>query len=424
VSVSVFRQSFVLAIFAIVITLAQSQTTTQTLPPQPGAAQTAPLQATPQQTTATPATPPTTATAAPHVDGVTVFEQSQAQSASTQSQQSNYVLEIRGTGFDSIQDLNAVRIIVFPASGVTGTQVLSRSLDNSKILTQFTAPPNFTLQQVALSLSGSNFVTFDTGTSACNFNEKVKLAPQLVPENQAEDKYGHGVAKNFHIVQLSFVNECPMAIVVPLAGIKVVPGRLPGAGVDQNTQPSSNNNVADENGTKNKTNGKDKAPSSCPPETINGKFINLIPFSLDHITSIYSADRKLTGRRAIYFNVVQAAATIGSAIEPFFGHGFTQGVAILGGGFTTASKEIMVDMSTEQLQNITSQSFGGTEQISARGSLQKFVFIPKSEKCKESGLEKDLTSGKFSVDWELSPASTQAPSTQTAQSVTTPTAVK
>jgi hypothetical protein len=337
---------------------------------------------------------------------VTVFEQTQTGTTSTQSQTSTFVLKIHGTGFETIQDenLNAVRVIVFPSAGVSGIQVLSRSADKKSILAQFTAPPNFTPQQVALSLNDSNFVTFDTGTSACDFQEKVKLAPQVVPQKQADNKYGHGVAKNFHVIQMSFVNECPMAIVVPLGGITVVPGHLPS---DQAPSPTSTTG----------TDPKNPEGPECPPESVEGKFINLVPFSLDHITSIYSADRKLTGRRAIYFNIVQAAATLGSAIGPFFGHGFTQGVAILGGGFTTASKEIMVDMSTEQLQNITSQSFGATEQISAKGSVQKFIFIPRNDKCQCSQLENDLLNGKFSVNWQLSPASTQAPTTQTAQAV-------
>ena len=398
--VSSSRSLFLLAVVAV----AAASAYTQTANPQPAQPQTAAPQTVPPQAASS--------TATPKIDGISVFEQPQTQTV-TQSQISTFVLKIHGTGFETIkdEDLNAVRVIVFPSTGVSGIQVLSRSADKTSILAQFSAPPNFTPQQVALSLNDSKFVTFDTGVSACNFNEKVKLAPQVVPEDEADNKYGHGVAKNFRIIQLSFVNGCPMAIVVPLGGIKVVPGYLPG---DAPPAPNAQSKITKPE----KKWYKRHRVGTCPPEIVNGKFINLVPFSLDHITSIYSADRKLTGRRAIYFNIVQAAATMGSAIEPFFGHGFTQGVAILGGGFTTASKEIMVDMSTEQLQNITSQSFGATEQISAKGSVQKFIFISRDDECQASELEEDLISGKFSVNWELSPASTQAPTTQTAQAVT------
>ena len=320
-----------------------------------------------------------TPTPTPHVNSVTVFAQAATQTTTTtQTQQSTFLLEIDGTGFEGIADMNALRIIVFPGTGVGAVQVLSRSLDNSKILAQFNAPANYALEQVALSITGSSFATFSTGASACDFGTKAKMKPQIVPKSQAGNKYGNGVAKNFHVIQLSIVNECPMSIIVPLAGVSV---------------------VAD-----------NAATDTCPSEDK----ADLVPFSLDHVTSIYSADRKLTGRRAIYFNTIQALATVGSAVEPFFAHGFTQGVSILGGGFTTASKEILVDMSTEQLQNLTSQSFGATEQISSKGSLQKFVFVRRNEKCANGVIEKNLVTGKFLVEWELSPASTQAPTTQKA----------
>jgi len=232
------------------------------------------------------------------------------------------------------------------------------------------------LQEVVLS-TGTDLFPIGTGTLACDFESKAKLTPQQVPKSQAGNKYGNGVAKNFHVIQISVVNECPMAIVIPLGGISVVANDAPTSDDDDECKESG----------------------------------ALVAFSLDHVTSIFSADRKLTGRRAIYFNSVQAAAAIGSAIQPFFGSGFAKGVAILGGGFTTASKEVFVDMSAEQLQNLASQSFGSTEQVASRGSLQKFVFIRRNDKCKNSTIETDIRLGKFKVRWQVSPASAEAPKT-------------
>ena len=313
------------------------------------------------------------AAAPPQITSVVVFPQS----ASTGSTQ-DFVLEIKGTGFAAL-DMTTVHVAVLPATGVTALQILSRSQDGSTILAQFTAPANYAPAEVALS-TGSTFLTYDTGTASCDFKTKVVMTPQIVPRRQAGDKYGNGVAKNFHAIQLSIVNECPMAVVVPLGGISVVPN-----------QPD--------------TGAKD---DKC---TEKGA---LVAFSLDHVTSIFSTDRKLTGRRAVYFNTVQALATLGSAIEPFFAQGFTQGVAILGGGFTTASKELLVDMSAEQLQNLTSQSFGSTEQVASHGSLQKFVFVRRNQKCKDGPTETQIRHGEFSVNYELSPASAEAPTTQKA----------
>jgi hypothetical protein len=343
------------------------------------------------------------------IDSVAVFPAPASQGAAQTTPTQNFVIEIIGQNFGGIADadLKAARIAVFPAAGVTPTPipVLSRSLDNSKLLAQFTAPANYALQVVTLSV-GSDLVAASVAVSACDFENKTLLKPQFVPKSQAGNKYGNGVAKNFQVIQISIVNECPMAIVVPLAGITVIAGNAATAG------GNSQNN--DQKGSKVSTEPDDNA-GDC---TETG---GLVAFSLDHVTSIYSADRKLTGRRAVYFNIVQALAAIGSAVEPFLAHGFTQGVAILGGGFTTASKDILVDMSAEQLQNLTSQSFGATEQIASHGSLQKFVFVrrDKRRKCRNSTIMTNLRNGNFSVNWELSPASAEAPTTRNSKAAST-----
>jgi len=316
-----------------------------------------------------------TAATTPHVDSVAVFQQPQP-SPAVPNQPSNFVLEITGTAFDTV-DMANLRILMFPSTGVSTVTSLSRSTDNTKIFAQFTAPPNYALQEVGLSLTGTSFVTFSTGTESCDFENKVVVHPQIVSQSQSKTKYGNGVATNFHVVQISIVNKCSVPIIVPLAGMTIAPE------------------------------GRNKTATSCSAEGGG----DLAPFSLDHVTSIYSANRKLTGARAIYFNSLQALATLGSAVEPFFARGFTQGVAILGGGFTTASKEISVDMSTEQLQNITSQSFGATEQISSGGSLQKFIFIRRNQKCHDSIQEQNIRSGNFTVNLEMIAASAQAPAT-------------
>ncbi|MGA9353910.1 MAG: hypothetical protein WBV46_09490 [Terriglobales bacterium] len=339
-----------------------------------------------------------------------MFPQAAANNMSQGATTQDFVLEITGSGFASITDMGSVHIAVLPATGVTPNPIpaLSRSLDNSKILAQFTAPSNYTLQEVALS-AGSSFVTFETGTLACDFKSRATLTPQIVPKSQAGNKYGNGVAKNFYAIQVSIVNECPMAIVVPLGGISVV--------TDYQAAQQDAKEAAKKTAQQNSQPVQQAAQPQDDACTEEG---SLVAFSLDHVTSIFSADRKLTGRRAIYFNTVQALATLGSAIEPFFARGFTQGVAILGGGFTTASKELLVDMSAEQLQNLTSQSFGSTEQVASHGSLQKFVFVRRNEKCKGTPVETDLRTGQFSVNWELSPASAEAPKTLNAPAAKTP----
>lgn len=334
--------------------------------------------------------------AAPEVDSIAVFlATAPSVLAGGTTSQSGFILEIIGKNFGPI-DLSTVRVIPFPATGVTAMAVLSISSDGTKIFAQFTAPSTYVLQQVALSLSSSNFITFNTNALSCDFAKSVSVASQIVPESQSKTKYGNGIGSNFYVVQLSIVNKCPMPIDIPLAGIKI------------RVSATAATTISDVK--------KVKHGKNC--ETVDPT--DLIPFSLDHLTSIYSEDRQLTGARAIYFNSLQAAATIGSAIEPFLAAGFTQAVAILGGGFTTASKQIFIDMSAQQLQDLTSQSFGSVEQVASGGPLQKFVFVNRKHGCSNSPLENNLREGNFKVRYDLIPASAQAPATQ--ESPATPAA--
>jgi hypothetical protein len=421
------------------------------------------------------------ATAQPAIKSVVLFPQAGSQTSSSSSTQ-DFIIEISGTDLDKISDISKAYIAVLPATGVAPTQIpVFYSLDKSKVLAQFTAPTNYSLDGVAL-WTGSALLPLSTGALSCDFNSKVTLTPQVVPKDQAGNKYGNGVAKNFYAIQVSIVNECPMAIVVPLAGIRVVvdtevtsesplPSAVIGApyldaldafggsppyawtssplplGLFLSSSGTISGTVASTVKVGTFPFSVQVSDSSVPPISATAIMTlpvvtsqtepsaspdsqnpgadsddmcmekgDLVAFSLDHVTSIFSVDRKLTGRRAIYFNTVQALATIGSAVEPFLAKSFTQGVAILGGGFTTASKELLVDMSAEQLQNLTSQSFGATEQVASHGSLQKFVFVRRNihKKCMNTIMERELRHGEFSVLWEVSPASTAAPTTQSA----------
>jgi hypothetical protein len=337
----------------------------------------------------------------PEIDTVTVFSQAnptaQNATAAAAPAQSSFVLEVVGKNFVGI-DPKTVQVIPLPASGVSGLAVSSISSDGTKIFAEFTAPSTYVLNQVALSISGSTFLSFDTGAVGCDFAKNVSVTPQLIPEGQSKTKFGNGIGTNFFEIQVSIVNKCPMPIDIPLAGIMV----------EANDEGSLK---AAQAGAQNSgTSGTSKS-NHCA----TNNFTNLTPVSLAHLTSLYSEDRQLTGARAVYFNALQAAATLGSAIEPFFGHGFTQAVAILGGGFTTASKQIFVDMSAQQLQDITAQSFSPLEQVASGGSDQKSVFIPVMHKCRTDTLATTIRKGDFTMHYQLIPASGQAPSQQQAQ---------
>jgi len=239
-----------------------------------------------------------------------------------------FVVQVEGTNLTSPEN---PRIVLLPSTGVTNPG--PPSYTPTLITMTFTASNTYVPVEVTLSYTTGLVGKSITGTE-CAPDVDVTKSFLVEPEDQVAKKYGHGVSKNFDVVQVSIVNTCPLPVLVPLAGISLAV-----------TAPA------------------------------------LHPFSLSHVTSIFSNDRTFSGPRAIFFNIVQGVATLGSAIEPFFGSGFTQGVSIVGGGFTQGAGTIWKDLSSEQLQNLTSQSFQGTEQIAASGgSLQKSVFFPRTKK--------------------------------------------
>ena len=273
-----------------------------------------------------------------------------------------FIVEITGTNLLSPE---TPRLLVFPSEGATVTVLDNSSATAIRAAVSATSP-GYIVSEVALSYSNGT-KSKATTTTTCGA-DSVPEQFFYVPEGQASKKYGRGVAANFDVIQVSIVNKCSLPVLIPLAGIY-----LPGA-------------------------------ANKP---------NIYPFSLDHVTSMYSNNRQFSGPRAIYFNILQASATIGSAIQPFFGPGFTQAVSILGGGFTQASAEIWKDLSAEQLQNLTSQSYQSTEQVGPNGgSLQKFVFLPKSGKKDKTVLQyfaQSTAQSKPTLHVEIIPVLTQTP---------------
>jgi len=265
-----------------------------------------------------------------------------------------YIVEINGT---NLLAPVTPQIIVFPSSGVTTTPL---SMTAALIRVSLAVPADYVPAEVVLSYVGAPAVSQTLIKNFCDPKVDVKSEMFYVPQEQVAKKYGHGVAAFFDVIQVSVVNKCALPVLIPLAGVAINYGT--------------------------------KRPA--------------YPFSLDHVTSIYSNDRQFSGPRAIFFNSVLAAATIGSAIQPFFGHGFAQGVAILGGGFTQASAAIWKDLSAEQLQNLTSQSFQSTEQVGPNGgALQKNLFVPKKAK-KDTALAESFRTETVGLEMQIIPVLT------------------
>jgi len=159
------------------------------------------------------------------------------------------------------------------------------------------------------------------------------------------------VAKNFYVVQLSIVNKGAKKVQIPLAGIQAEVEWYVGR-----VKYKKNQDIYYREG---------------PP--------TVAPVPLAGAVSYFSDYQKATGPRARFFNSLQGVTTVGSAIQLFFGPGFAQAVGIAGGGLRQGLGQIWPDMSSEQLANLTSQSFESLESISGNGgSLEKVIFIQKT----------------------------------------------
>jgi hypothetical protein len=329
------------------------------------------------------------------------------QQATISGNSQSFILEIHGSGLSPAGD--SPRVLVFPSNSPEAQpKILSNAADGTLLTAEFSASVSYVLQEVSLSFAtASPSKTIDGAT--CRIGDRVTSEYSFVPQDQVKNKYGNGVAKNFHVIQLSIVNRCPMSIIVPLAGIAISP-RLGTSGATKSDGGNSGAEVTKGGGVANDDQlsgsgiahgaylAKNAVSGATSKSCIPGRMC-IVPYSLDHVTSVYSTDRKLTGARAIFFNSLLAAGTLGSAIQPFFGPGFTQAVAIWGGGFTNAAQTVFKDMSAEQLQNITSQSFGTAEQIGPGGSMSKYLFVPKiNGRSAEAALQKAIKRSAGSPD--------------------------
>ena len=181
-------------------------------------------------------------------------------------------------------------------------------------------------------------------------DKNLRYRSTILSEAQASSRFGGGVAKNFYVVQLSIVNKGKDKVQIPLAGIQAEVEWYVG------TVKSKNQSIYYREG---------------PP--------TVAPVPLAGAVSYFSAYQKATGPRARFFNTLQGVTTIGSAVQLFFGPGFAQAVGIAGGGLRQGLGQIWQDMSSEQLANLTAQSFESLESISANGgSLEKVIFIQKT----------------------------------------------
>jgi len=169
----------------------------------------------------------------------------------------------------------------------------------------------------------------------------------VLDQKDASQLFGSGVGDHFYAVQISLVNKGDKKVIVPLSSIQA--------------------EIEWAYGSDNDEEAFDEGPAT------------LSPLPLSAISSYFDAFQKTKGRRAKLFNVLDGVVTLGAAMVPVFGRNIERPIAIMSGGLIPGLRKSFGDLSSQQLQNLTSMSWEGVEEIPAGGGKEKFIYVQRSD---------------------------------------------
>jgi hypothetical protein len=166
----------------------------------------------------------------------------------------------------------------------------------------------------------------------------------------AKSQLGSGVADNFYVLQLSVVNHGKKKVSIPLASIQAEVEWRYGDG---------------------KVVHRVKEFYMAGPPT-------LAPMPLAAVSAFFGMYQKSEGRRVRVFNILDGITTLATALVPFTAPAFKDAEVVLSGGFIPGLRQAWVDLSAQQLQNLTSLSWETSETVASNGgSIEKFIYIQR-----------------------------------------------
>jgi hypothetical protein len=170
----------------------------------------------------------------------------------------------------------------------------------------------------------------------------------ILDQNDATRMFGQGVGQNFYVIELVVVNNGKKKVAVPLGMIQAEIEWLYGVSKD----------------------GKEffeEGPPTAPP------------LPLGSVSSYFDAFQKTDGKWAKVFNILDGVTILGASLVPVFGRNIERPVTIFSGGLIPGLKRSVGDLSSQQLQNLTTMSWEGIEEVLPGGSRQKYVYIPRAD---------------------------------------------
>jgi hypothetical protein len=216
-------------------------------------------------------------------------------------------------------------------------------------------------------------------------DENLEYRYTVLDTASAKTLFGSGVANNFYAIQLSVTNKGDKKVAIPLASIQ--------AEIEWAEGLESEDDAESANLVKASANAKvSNAPPPMPKKNgeaakQKGGYIyfeegpaTLAPLPLAAVTAFFTGDEKAKGPKAHLFNAFDGAATLGASLIPFFGPGFKDAHVAFTGGFVPGFHKFIGDLSGEQLENLTANSWQSVEVVAAKGgSVDKFVFIQRGD---------------------------------------------
>ena len=171
----------------------------------------------------------------------------------------------------------------------------------------------------------------------------------ILKQKDANRLFGSGVGEHFYVIELSVVNNAEKKVAIPLSAIQAEIEWAYG-------EDEGNADVYYEEG----------------PATLS-------PMPLGAISGYFDAFQKTQGRKAKLFNIMDGMVTLGAALVPVFGNNISKPVTIFSGGFIPGVRKALGDLSSQQLQNLTSMSWESVEEIPAGAGKNKFIYIQRGD---------------------------------------------
>jgi hypothetical protein len=185
-------------------------------------------------------------------------------------------------------------------------------------------------------------------------DENLTYRYTVLSYGEVQQLLGDGVADNFNVVELAVVNDGPTKVAVPLAGMQAEVEWLYG----RNVKPPVEGWFLE-------------GPPTLPP----------VPMST--VSAYFGASKKKTERRVKVFNVLEGITALVGAIIPFAGISLKDAEVVFSSGFIPGLQHVWVDISDQQLQNLTALSWQTSETLAANGgSMQKLIYIQRGEQFK------------------------------------------